>query len=209
MSHLRPQIVAAASIPPAGNPPVGPTWTRGRRSRPGRLLALGISVLSLGLVASPAGATAGDAPSSSALRPLEHAIRDEINALRRQHSLVPLRHSARLAAAAREHSNDMASRGYFGHNSSAGLSCTRRIARFYPMGSHRYWSVGENLLWSSDELNATAALNLWLDSPKHRKIILTARWREVGVGAVHVGSAPGVYGGRDVTIVTADFGVRG
>jgi len=209
MSHLRPQIVAAASKPPEGTPAVGPTWTCGRRSRPGRLLALGLSVLSLGLVASPAGATTSDARPASALRPLEQAIRGEMNALRREHGLVPLRHSASLAAAAREHSNDMARRGYFGHNSSAGLSCDRRIARFYPMGSHRYWWVGETLLWSSAELSATAALNLWVDSPKHRKIILTARWREVGVGAVHVGSAPGIYGGRDVTIVTADFGVRG
>jgi uncharacterized protein YkwD len=131
-----------------------------------------------------------------------------MNALRRQHNLVPLRHSAGLAAAAREHSNDMARRGYFRHNSPAGLSFSRRIARFYPIGSHRYWSAGENLLWSSGELNATAALTLWLDSPKHRNVMLTARWREVGVSAVHVGSAAGVYGGRDVTIVTVDFGVR-
>jgi uncharacterized protein YkwD len=208
MIHLRPQIVAAASIPPTGTPAGGPTWTRWRRSRFGRLLALGISVLSLGLVASPAGATAGGAPPASALRPLEQAIRGEMNALRRQHGLVPLRHSAGLAAAAREHSNDMARRGYFGHNSSAGLSFSRRIARFYPIGSHRYWLVGENLLWSSAELNATAALTLWLDSPKHRAVMLTARWREVGVSAVHVSSAPGVYGGRDVTIVTVDFGMR-
>jgi uncharacterized protein YkwD len=208
MIHLRPQIVAAASISATGTPAVGPRWRRWRRLRPGRLLALGISVLSLGLVASPAGATAGGAPPVSALRPLEQAIRGEVNALRRQHSLVPLRHSDGLAAAAREHSNDMARRGYFGHNSAAGLSFSRRIARFYPIGSRRYWLVGENLLWSSAELNATAALTLWLDSPKHRQVMLTARWREVGVSAVHVGSAPGVYGGRDVTIVTVDFGVR-
>jgi uncharacterized protein YkwD len=208
MIHLRPQIVAAASIAPAGNPAVGPTWTRWRRLRPGRLLALGISALSLGLVASPAGATAGGAPPASALRPLEEAIRGEMNALRRQHDLVPLRHSAGLAAAAREHSNDMARRGYFRHNLPADLSFGRRIARFYPIGRHRYWSVGENLLWSSAELNATAALTLWLNSPKHRNVMLTARWREVGVSAVHVASAPGVYGGRDVTIVTVDFGVR-
>ena len=102
----------------------------------------------------------------------------------------------------------MARRGYFRHNLPADLSFGRRIARFYPIGRHRYWSVGENLLWSSAELNATAALTLWLDSPKHSKVMLTARWREVGVSAVHVGSAPGVYGGRDVTIVTVDFGVR-
>jgi hypothetical protein len=28
------------------------------------------------------------------------------------------------------------------------------------------------------------------------------------VSAVHVATAPGTYGGREVTIVTTDFGVR-
>jgi uncharacterized protein YkwD len=210
MSHLRPQIVAAASITPAGDR-ADPKWTRGRRPRPGRLPSLGVlslSVLSLWLVASLGAATARSAPPASALRPLEQAIRSEMNALRRQHRVSPLRHSAGLAAAARQHSNDMARRGYFRHSSPAGLSFTRRIARFYPIGSHRYWSVGENLLWSSIALNATAALKLWLESPKHRAMMLGARWQEVGVSAVHVGSAPGIYGGREVTIITADFGVR-
>jgi hypothetical protein len=38
--------------------------------------------------------------------------------------------------------------------------------------------------------------------------MLTARWREIGLSAVHVMTAPGTYGGREVTIVTTDFGVR-
>jgi uncharacterized protein YkwD len=76
------------------------------------------------------------------------------------------------------------------------------------MGNHRYWYVGENMLYSSSELDATAALKRWLSSPEHRAIMLKARWRDLGVGAVYARAAPGVYGGRDVTIVTADFGVR-
>ena len=47
-----------------------------------------------------------------------------------------------------------------------------------------------------------------LSEELRRKIMLTARWREVGLSAVHVPSAPGTFGGREVTIVTADFGVR-
>jgi uncharacterized protein YkwD len=49
---------------------------------------------------------------------------------------------------------------------------------------------------------------MWLNSPSHRRTLLTAEWREIGLGAVHVASAPGAYGGREVTILTADFGVR-
>jgi uncharacterized protein YkwD len=102
----------------------------------------------------------------------------------------------------------MASRGYFDHNSANGEVFSRRIARSYAIGRRRYWWVGENLLWSSTELNAAAVLDLWLKSREHRTIMLKASWRDVGVGAVHASSAPGVYGGRDVTIVTADFGLR-
>jgi uncharacterized protein YkwD len=145
---------------------------------------------------------------ATALHTLERSVLTEMNGLRRQHGLVPLRFSYALGAAARQHSTEMANRGYFRHESASGEAFSRRIARFYPMGARRFWSVGENLLWSSAELNAAAALELWLNSPRHRAIMLSRRWLEVGVGAVYVHSAPGVYGGRDVTIVTADFGVR-
>jgi uncharacterized protein YkwD len=49
---------------------------------------------------------------------------------------------------------------------------------------------------------------MWLRSRPHRRNLLTPRWREIGLSAVHVAAAPGFFGGRTVTIVTADFGVR-
>jgi uncharacterized protein YkwD len=48
----------------------------------------------------------------------------------------------------------------------------------------------------------------WLASPHHRENLLNPKWREVGVAAVHAWSAPGVYDGREVTVLTADFGAR-
>ncbi len=68
--------------------------------------------------------------------------------------------------------------------------------------------MGENLLWSTGGLDASHALALWMKSPGHRANILTPRWREVGLSAVSVAGAPGVFGGRDVVIITSDFGVR-
>jgi uncharacterized protein YkwD len=50
---------------------------------------------------------------------------------------------------------------------------------------------------------------MWLNSPPHRKNLLTPGWREIGLSAVHVAAAPGVFEGRETTIVTADFGTRG
>jgi uncharacterized protein YkwD len=145
---------------------------------------------------------------SSALSALEAGVLSDINEFRAQYGLHPLRLSPMLTAAARQHSFEMAARGYFSHSSANGSSFDRRIARYYPMGHSRYWSVGENLLWSSPSVDASGALQMWENSPPHRENLLTARWREIGVSAVHVDSAPGTYGGRAVTIVTTDFGVR-
>jgi uncharacterized protein YkwD len=139
---------------------------------------------------------------------LERGVLTNINSFRHDHKLASLRFSSKLAAAAREHSAEMAQRGYFSHDSANGTSFDKRISRYYSISGKHYWSVGENLLWSSPDVDAVGALNMWLNSPEHRKILLTARWREIGLAAVHVASASGTYGGREVTIVTADFGVR-
>jgi uncharacterized protein YkwD len=171
-----------------------------------RLLLLGVTIVGLWAGAAPAGATS-QRPASS-IGALEQDVLANVNLLRRQHGLRALRLSSKLAAAARSHSGEMAQRGYFSHDSANGTSFDKRISRFYSLGGKRYWSVGENLLWSSPDVSASAALDMWLNSPEHRKILLTARWREVGLSAVHVQAAPGAYGGREVTIVTADFGVR-
>lgn len=158
----------------------------------------------------PAAVTAG----TTAQRPakvasaLERDVLANVNLLRRQHGLPTLWMSSKLTAAARSHSTEMAQRGYFSHDSANGASFDKRISRYYSLSGRRYWSVGENLLWSSPDVSASAALDMWLNSPEHKKILLTARWREIGLAAVHVPSAPGSYGGREVTIVTADFGVR-
>jgi uncharacterized protein YkwD len=168
--------------------------------------ALAVSVVGLWAGAAPAGTT-GQRPAS-AMGALEQDVLANVNLLRLQHGLGALRLSSKLAAAARSHSTEMAQRGYFSHDSANGASFDKRISRFYSLGGKHYWSVGENLLWSSPDVSASAALDMWLNSPEHKKILLTGSWREVGLAAVHVRSAPGSYGGREVTIVTADFGVR-
>jgi uncharacterized protein YkwD len=171
-----------------------------------RVYAVTAAALALLLAAAPA--TARPSRHARALSALEAGVLGDINAFREQHGLRPLRISAALSAAARQHSTEMGLRGYFAHSSADGSSFDRRIARYYPMGNSRYWSVGENLLWSSPNIDAGGALQMWENSPPHRENLLTPRWREIGISAVHVASAPGTYGGRPVTIVTTDFGVR-
>ncbi len=153
-------------------------------------------------------ATASAPADVRAVDSLERSIVVEINAVRRAHGLAPVKASAPLASAADGHSRAMASTGFFSHDSRDGTVFWKRIARSYSSRGYPYWSVGENLLFSTSELGGGQAVRLWLNSPPHRKVLLSALWREVGISAVRASSAPGDFGGSDVTIVTADFGVR-
>ena len=147
------------------------------------------------------------AAPSSYLSALEADIVARLNAQRDARGLRPLRVSRGLTRAANYHSRQMGTLGFFEHESRNGAPFWRRIERFYPAG-RGYWSVGENIFWESPETSASSAVHEWMMSPPHRQNILTGEFREVGIAAVHFDSAPGAFGGRPVTIVTADFGVR-
>jgi len=172
------------------------------------ILALAIALGLLGVIAAGAGATSKPVRTLAAADQLESQVLVELNAIRRRHGLTPLRLSRPLSTAADAHSRAMGTFGFFAHDSRDGSEFWQRVQRFYGPDGYKSWSVGENLLWSSGALSAAAALKLWMGSPGHRRNILTARWREIGLSALKVRSAPGVYGGRDVVIITTDFGVR-
>lgn len=172
------------------------------------ILALAGAFALLSVFAAGAGAASQPVRTLAAADQLESQVLAELNKIRRQYGLKPLRLSAPLSAAADNHSRAMGTLGFFDHDSRDGSAFWKRVQRFYSPEGYRTWSVGENLLWSSGSLSAAAALKLWMKSPGHRQNILTGRWREIGVSALRVRSAPGVYGGRDVVIITTDFGTR-
>ena len=170
---------------------------------------VGAALAIMAVLAAPAGAHAersGQAVRTDAV--LATQVLSDVNRLRRSRGLVSLRFSTKLAAAATQHSQEMARLGYFSHDSANGAAFWRRLERYYGSKGRRYWSVGENLLWSSPDTDAAGALRMWMGSPEHRANLLKGEWREIGLSAVHVPSAPGAFGGHEVTIVTADFGVR-
>ena len=169
-------------------------------------LALAIALAALTTLVAPAGAIT-QRRSTRAVA-LAAAVAAQVNVVRLQHGLRALRVSVKLNQAAGEHTAQMASRGYFSHSSADGTAFWKRIQRYYGSGGFRFWSVGENLLWSSPDVDAPGAIRMWLNSPEHRANLLSTQWREVGISVVHVPRAGGVYGGRPATIVTSDFGVR-
>jgi uncharacterized protein YkwD len=157
---------------------------------------------------APAQGSARPAGSAVPVTQLQVALLGQINGFRAAHGLRPLRISSALRSVAGAHSDQMARLGYFGHSSADGQSFSARIARVYSPRGYRSWTVGENLVWAGPDLGAAQAFRLWLNSPPHRENLMNPLWRQVGLGAVHSASAPGVYHGGPATIVTADFGAR-
>jgi uncharacterized protein YkwD len=154
------------------------------------------------LLAAPA-AHAGSRDSS-----LEQSVLRQINTVRRDHGLQPLAFSSKLTAAALEHTNEMGADGYFAHESLDHSVFWKRVRRWYPSSGQSFWTVGENLLWSSPDIGPAGAVTMWMNSPEHRANLLSPSWHEIGLSAVHFDSAPGTFGSRAVTIITADFGAR-
>jgi uncharacterized protein YkwD len=173
-----------------------------------RTLLLIALVASTAVLALPAAAAPTGTRATGSLSSLEVGVLQQLNAIRAAHGLPPLKLSTRLEAASAQHSREMVTDGYFDHSSYDGTAFWRRIGRWYRQSGFGYWSVGENLLWSTPTVEPAVALQQWMASPEHRANILSRRWREIGVSAVHVTAAPGTYKGLEVTILTTDFGVR-
>jgi uncharacterized protein YkwD len=165
-----------------------------------------VAAILIALVAVPAAFARRNSERQTDLQTLDLGVLVQLNAVRSSHGLVPLKLNATLSAAAAGHSSEMLADGYFAHDSIDGTPFWKRLTAY--INAANSWSVGENLLWSSPEVDAVEALKLWMASPEHRHNILTARWREIGIAAMHSDSAPGTYGGGPVTVITTDFGVR-
>ena len=167
-----------------------------------------VLVVAATVAAAPTSARPHAAQSVTAMNDLESGVLGHNTALRRRPGRGPLRMTRRLGGAADSHSVSMARRGFFSHTSADGTSFATRVGRYYPRGRSGYRAIGENLLWSSPGVDAAKAVRMWLNSAPHRRNMLRASWREIGLSAVHSSSAPGTYRSAPVTIVTADFGVR-
>ena len=161
-----------------------------------------------GLIAGQAGAT-GTAPAATErLQALEQGILSQLNAARVARGLRPLTLSNDLQSAAVSHSRSMLTNGFFEHDSRDGTSFFERVKRFYRAAGYDGWSVGENLLYNTAEMDASTAIEAWLDSPAHKKNMLAPGWRHVGIGALYASAAGGPFGGEPTWVITMDFGAR-
>lgn len=135
---------------------------------------------------------------------LEKEIHILINEERKKHHLSALSWNNALSAIARKHSSDMAKRNYFSHFSPEGHDFMYR----YKQGGYscalpsegRIYLGAENIFqnnlydrivyvnnvahydWNSMAEIADTTVQGWMNSPGHRKNILTPQWKSEGIG---------------------------
>ena len=131
----------------------------------------------------------------SAVEPSEEEIEifNKINDIRKEHNLSPLRLNKAVCYVARNHSEDMAERRYFSHDTPEGVTVYERLVN----NNIYFIMAGENIFVSDNEyLNET--VNDWMQSPGHRANILSDEWNEVGIGVNCIANGTYCY-------ATADF----
>ena len=111
---------------------------------------------------------------------------------RGRHGLARASSLGPLTAAADQHSQSMAQKGYFSHDSANGGSFFKRIASFYTYRGYSNWSAGENLLYSTPDIDPAGALRLWLNSLEHRANLLQPQLARDRPRSRASSSAPGV-----------------
>ncbi len=135
---------------------------------------------------------------------LEKKVHLLINQERHKQGLSALSWNSTLSNIARKHSRDMAGRNYFSHVSpeghdfsyryrQAGFSCAVPVKDMIYTGAENIFQ--NNLYdrvvyrdgiprydWNSAGRIAESTVRGWMNSPGHRKNILTPHWRSEGIG---------------------------
>ena len=117
-----------------------------------------------------------------------------INEARRQFELPPLNLVPELSNAAVAHTTDMARFAYTSHTGADGSTPAERLIQHNYSGGY----AGEATAWGFEYPHQ--AVEFWVNSPAHRRIILNAAATDVGVGFSLDFSAPSVW------YWTAEFG---
>jgi uncharacterized protein YkwD len=127
------------------------------------------------------------------------------NAERSRRGLALLHENTKLRSAASRHSSDMVRDGYFAHTTPDGETFVKRILAAGYTTRNDGWSLGENLAWGTGNLSTPRGIHhAWMRSRGHRANILTASYRELGIGV-----RPGVPKDAGVgATYTTDYGAK-
>jgi uncharacterized protein YkwD len=168
--HLDPALLGlvVAAILALGEPPLGARAADGALPTP--------------TPSSPASAEATQRdPAVDAFRDREDQMAVMLARARVDAGLLPLARSPALDRAAVAHAQDMAAEGYMEHEAPDGSTPASRAAQAgYDTPPGSAWLVVEAISARSDAPDG--ALGWWLSDSLHRRVVLRATWREVGLG---------------------------
>jgi len=116
------------------------------------------------------------------------------NQERASDQLSTLTTNNQLTEAAKQVAQDMASRGYFAHESPDGKSPWYWLRK----AGYAYQYAGQNLAVNFDD--SSQLLTAWMNSPEHKENILGVDYTEIGVGM-----ATGTYNGKEAVYVVQFF----
>ena len=171
---------------------------------------ISILIFCLGLAHYPVAADTGTQPEITAAE-LERKIHQQINRVRENHGLPALDSDGLLTAIARRHSNDMATYHFFSHINLQGEDPVGRAKSMgwdkKKQRDSNTWAIGpaENIfmnhfydkvvttkqngvtikkeyLWKTQEEIVQSTVQGWMDSPPHRKNILSPNYGQQGIG---------------------------
>jgi uncharacterized protein YkwD len=152
--------------------------------------------------AAPSGKTTGPAPARTSAKPAppgntsyEDQVVTLVNQQRATAGCKALTVDSRLTTAARGHSQDMANRDYFDHNTPEGVTPWTRITN----AGYHFSAAAENI--AAGQTTPASVMNAWMNSPGHRANILNCNLRNIGVGLA--------YNAKHTPYWTQDFGTPG
>jgi uncharacterized protein YkwD len=116
------------------------------------------------------------APASAPAGSMAAQVEQLINAARSRAGCRPLQWDAAAAAAAQQHSDDMARRGYFSHTSPEGRTVVDRLRA---QGAD-FRALAENV--AMGQQTPQEVVSGWMNSPGHRRNIMDCTYTRSGIG---------------------------
>jgi uncharacterized protein YkwD len=121
---------------------------------------------------------------------LEASLYRGVNDVRAQQHLIALERRGELDAVARAHSEDMAARHYFAHESPEGQNAVDRLARAQVKG----FSLAAENLGVTDRSDPTREiLQAWIASEVHRTNLYAPPFNATGIGIARAPNGSLVY----------------
>jgi uncharacterized protein YkwD len=150
-----------------------------------------------------------DVPTAANIAEVQAATLCLVNTVRARFGLRPLADNATLDAVALAHSRDMVASDYLDHTSPGGETVLARDTAGGYLAGASTWTLGENLAAGTQELTTPLATVIgWFWSPEHRANMLSADYRDSGIGVV-AGAPAKLSTDHPAATYTQEFGAVG